>query len=187
MILHENPLPAGDSHEISCLICYFWKSCKICNHRLLQIIGGALRVNNQMPWKARYCPLWDCYLNLLFCVFTGSNTRMYLINTLLSELDGLGVNNSNLFVIGAVTRWVNPMVSRNYVPYLRGSRKFTGSNTRMYLINTLLSELDGLGVNNSNLFVIGAVTRWVNPMVSRNYVTTCADSENSQVLILECI
>ena len=95
---------------------------------------------------------------------------MYLINTLLSELYGLGVNNSNLFVIGAVTRWVNPMVSRNYVPHLRGSRKFTGSNTRMYLINTLLSELYGLGVNNSNLFVIGAVTRWVYPMVSSNYV-----------------
>ena len=27
-----------------CLICYFWKSCKIWNCRLLQIIGGALKV-----------------------------------------------------------------------------------------------------------------------------------------------
>ena len=41
----ENRLPADDSHEISCLICYFCKSGKICNRRLLQIIGGALRVN----------------------------------------------------------------------------------------------------------------------------------------------
>ena len=40
MILHENRMPADDSHEISCLICYK----KICNRRLLQIIGGALRV-----------------------------------------------------------------------------------------------------------------------------------------------
>ena len=45
MILHENRLPADDSHEISCLICYFCKKSKICNCRLLQIIGGALRVN----------------------------------------------------------------------------------------------------------------------------------------------
>ena len=44
MILHENRLQADDSHEISCLICYFWKSGKILNCRLLQIIGGALRV-----------------------------------------------------------------------------------------------------------------------------------------------
>ena len=44
MILHENRLPADDSHERSCLIFYFWKSGKICNRRLLQIIGGALRV-----------------------------------------------------------------------------------------------------------------------------------------------
>ena len=28
-----------------CLICYFLKSGKICNRSLLQIIGGALRVN----------------------------------------------------------------------------------------------------------------------------------------------
>ena len=29
MIFHENRLPADDSHEISCLICYFGKSGKI--------------------------------------------------------------------------------------------------------------------------------------------------------------
>ena len=44
MILHENCLPTDNSYEISCLICYFWKSGKICNCRLLQIIGGALRL-----------------------------------------------------------------------------------------------------------------------------------------------
>ena len=35
---------ADNSHEISCLICYFWKGSKITNCRLLQIIGGALWV-----------------------------------------------------------------------------------------------------------------------------------------------
>ena len=45
MILHKNRLPADDSHKISCLICYFWKSGKYFDCRLLQIIGGALRVN----------------------------------------------------------------------------------------------------------------------------------------------
>ena len=48
MILHENRLPADDSYEISCLICYFRKSGKILNCRLLQIIGGALRVNTNI-------------------------------------------------------------------------------------------------------------------------------------------
>ena len=42
-----NRLPADDSHEISCLIGYFWKSSKIWNCRLLQIIDGALRVNQK--------------------------------------------------------------------------------------------------------------------------------------------
>ena len=43
-IFHENRLPADDSHEISCLISYFWKGNKVWNCRLLQIIGGALRI-----------------------------------------------------------------------------------------------------------------------------------------------
>ena len=29
MIFHENRLPADDSHEISCLICYFEKAAKL--------------------------------------------------------------------------------------------------------------------------------------------------------------
>ena len=45
MILHENRLPAEDAREISCLICYFRKSVKIFNCRLLQVKGGTLRVN----------------------------------------------------------------------------------------------------------------------------------------------
>ena len=44
MIFHENRLPADDSQEIPCLIRYFWKRGKILNCRLLQNIGGALRV-----------------------------------------------------------------------------------------------------------------------------------------------
>ena len=46
MIFHENRLPADDSHEISCLICYFWKGDKIWNCCLLQPLGGALRVKS---------------------------------------------------------------------------------------------------------------------------------------------
>ena len=40
MIFH-----AANSHEISCLICYFLKSSKILIFRLLQNVGGALRAN----------------------------------------------------------------------------------------------------------------------------------------------
>ena len=47
MILHENRLPADYSYEISSLICYFQKGGKIRNCCLLQIIGGALRVNDE--------------------------------------------------------------------------------------------------------------------------------------------
>ena len=36
---------ADDFHEI-CLICYFWKSSKIWNYCLLQIVGGPLWVKN---------------------------------------------------------------------------------------------------------------------------------------------
>ena len=43
MIFNEDRLPADDFHELSCFICYFRKSGKICNYRLLQIIGGVLR------------------------------------------------------------------------------------------------------------------------------------------------
>ena len=54
MIIHENRLPADDSHEISCLICYFWKSGKIWNCCLLQIIGSASR------WlSTKYFPIAD--------------------------------------------------------------------------------------------------------------------------------
>ena len=45
MIVHENHLPADDSHEI-CLIRYFWKSRKSLSYRLLQNIGAALRVKS---------------------------------------------------------------------------------------------------------------------------------------------
>ena len=40
MILHENRLPADDSHDLS-----FLKKRINLSFRLLQIIGGALRVN----------------------------------------------------------------------------------------------------------------------------------------------
>ena len=43
MILHENRLPAENSHEISCLICYFEKAAKFVF--CCKIVGGALWVN----------------------------------------------------------------------------------------------------------------------------------------------
>ena len=63
MILHENRLPADDSHEISFLICYFWKSVKIRNCHLLQIIGGALRVDILQVTKVMIHP-WSSFQKL---------------------------------------------------------------------------------------------------------------------------
>ena len=42
MIFHENRLPADDSHEISCLICFFFE--KAAKFEIVICIGGALRV-----------------------------------------------------------------------------------------------------------------------------------------------
>ena len=58
MIFHENRLPADDSHEMSCLICYFWKRGKIWNCPLLHIIDGALWVNNAFT-SANSADTWD--------------------------------------------------------------------------------------------------------------------------------
>ena len=65
MIFHENRLPADDSHEISCLIGYFWKGGKIWNCRLLQIIGGALWV------KVYNCARYAIYvfISWILCIF----------------------------------------------------------------------------------------------------------------------
>ena len=66
MILHENRLPADDSHKISCLFDYFRKNGKILNYCLLQIIGGALRVKksniiekNQNKLTAENCAAFE--------------------------------------------------------------------------------------------------------------------------------
>ena len=71
MIFHENRLPADDSHEISLLICYFLKSGKICNCRLLQIVGGALRISLPSAYEMVHV-IRNCYFaahtsDVLFC------------------------------------------------------------------------------------------------------------------------
>ena len=62
MELQENRLPADESHEISCLICCFWKSGKIWNCRLLQIVDGALwkKSDAARPYLKSLC-LLCCY------------------------------------------------------------------------------------------------------------------------------
>ena len=76
MIFHENRLSAGDSHEISCLIC---KSSKFLMCHILQIIGGALRVN----WHYLSLSVEACRNNVLalvvFCI-TGRRRPMALCN-----------------------------------------------------------------------------------------------------------
>ena len=69
MIFHENCLPTDNSREISCLIFYFWKSSKIWNYRLLQIIGGALGVKslrvNTSHASGVFCRLLKIFSNSL--------------------------------------------------------------------------------------------------------------------------
>ena len=54
MILHENRLPADDSHEISCLICYYLKNAQNLKLSSAANYSGALRVNG--IWLDKY---WD--------------------------------------------------------------------------------------------------------------------------------
>ena len=58
-------MPADNSHEISCLIYYSWKSSKIGTCRLLQIIGGALWVNKDQGAYGN--SVFDCKLSTFFC------------------------------------------------------------------------------------------------------------------------
>ena len=70
MIFLENRLPADDSHEISCLICYFLKSGNILNCRVLQIIGGALWVKVQQKTFSRSIPTlhaWVIFHAFIVC------------------------------------------------------------------------------------------------------------------------
>ena len=53
IILHENRLPADDSHEISYLICYLEKAAKFETVVCCKKIGGALRINNLPGHKER--------------------------------------------------------------------------------------------------------------------------------------
>ena len=70
MIFHENCLPADDSHEIPCL--YFLKSSKICNCRLLQIVGCALWVNTYSKClKFRLVPF--LFINKMLVIKSGTN------------------------------------------------------------------------------------------------------------------
>ena len=55
MIFHENRLPADDSHEISCLICYFRKkNSKTVNCRLLQIIATLAELKEKCNYYILY-------------------------------------------------------------------------------------------------------------------------------------
>ena len=67
MIIHENRLPADDSHEISCLICYFEKTAKFENCRLLQFIGGALRVKTTVVVFIKKKQSLSASINSLMC------------------------------------------------------------------------------------------------------------------------
>ena len=48
MIFHENRLPADDSHEISCLICYFYKAAKfeivVCCKLKVELYANSVQV-----------------------------------------------------------------------------------------------------------------------------------------------
>ena len=82
MILHENPLPADVSHEISCIIRYFLKSVKILNCRLLQNIGGALRLKLSKSLNISLTEMIEYFL-----------TEMYFsMNALLKETTSVTMN-----------------------------------------------------------------------------------------------
>ena len=95
MIVHEKRLLAHDSHGIPCLICYFWKSSKIWNCRLLQIIGGALWVNNISKWadhenSVRDGRSWQRFLFILFFIHQRIPQRAGHTDSLEKQMNLLG-------------------------------------------------------------------------------------------------
>ena len=96
MILHENRLPSYESHEISWFICYFWKSGKIWNCRLLQIIGGALWVKT-----CKFIDLIDTSNNW----FIFEHIRIYRNNYLFIEsstfIMAISIKNSIIIIMNA--------------------------------------------------------------------------------------
>ena len=61
MILQENRLPADDSHEISCLIGYSWKSSKIWNCRLLAA-DNSHEISCLIGYFWKSGKIWNCRL-----------------------------------------------------------------------------------------------------------------------------
>ena len=83
MILHENPLPAEDSHEISFLICYFWISSTIGKCCLLQNIGGA-SVPTQDRWQSSKLSSAPTILETVFHGWPIFNLKMLFLRILIS-------------------------------------------------------------------------------------------------------
>ena len=95
MIFNENRLPADDSHEISCLICYFWKK-----QQNLKLLSAA----NYRWWKYKIIKksikslmsveqLWS---NFMYC----SDFLAHLSRRLMGELivyQSLGRPSVNIF------------------------------------------------------------------------------------------
>ena len=67
MIFHENRLPADDSHEISCLICYFEKAAKFEIVVCCKIIGCTLRINTK---NDLFCSQLPCDCTGLACLLS---------------------------------------------------------------------------------------------------------------------
>ena len=72
MIFHENRLPADDSHEISCLICYFWKKAAkfeivVCSKLKVALYGLVI-----------YLLLISC--NYVKCIIQGRGRRLVLLH-----------------------------------------------------------------------------------------------------------
>ena len=75
MTFHENRLPIDDIREISCLIYYFWKRSKIWNCRLLQIVGGALRVSAHADVSSGTRDLNSSLILYLHSLFVHANSE----------------------------------------------------------------------------------------------------------------
>ena len=98
MTFHENRLPADDSHDISCLICYFWKSDKIWKCRLLQIIDGALWVN---------CLYWPVLTSLQPVLLNKWTHTSLIISTSCDFFVSIKADTNSFLSFTAISRRVN--------------------------------------------------------------------------------
>ena len=131
LIFRKNKV--DDSHKIAYFICYFWKSGKIWNCPLLQIVGGALRVNFFACWVNFQAFVFVCWL------FSKSTFFQKILSKTLSECQMIWIQ-----IVTEILIWVQPVY--------KGYQKKTKVTLSKERVNKIMHSLTPFIVGNFAFF-----------------------------------